>query len=164
MTSWKEGLPQMFSLYLWNVIRDRNGKIYGPKFYRDKFEYHKKWIESDPGRSNTRLRNLGTCCYCNTILTNENRTEEHIVGKRLDVVQFMMACCDICNSSKGKKDLIEWWCDFKGYDILKMKQDVLSIYVRGKYRLLKLDNNLEEQMPKIFMNVIEHLELPVYVK
>lgn len=104
-----------------------------------------KWIMTEPKRSIIRLRKLNLCAYCGRELFDKNGNGDHIVGKELDGALWQVPCCHTvignCNSSKGKKDLLDWWKK-KGRDIDGVKTDVLSIYVRAKWKLLEKNNLL----------------------
>lgn len=109
----------------------------------------KKWLESDPARTIFRLhKKHTTCCYCGKeIIPTKDSEGDHIVGREnLNGASWQVPCCHTvignCQSSKGNRDLFEWWYK-KSRSLGTMQKDVLSIYIRGKYRVLKNTNSLE---------------------
>lgn len=47
------------------------------------------------------------CCYCETLLTKETKTKEHVVPKRFGGI-IIMPCCLKCNSEKGWRTLSQY--------------------------------------------------------
>jgi len=62
----------------------------------------------------------GVCVYCGSI---EELSNDHIVPKRechFAEIHNIVRACKKCNSSKGDKDLIEWWGIEKRYEISRL--------------------------------------------
>lgn len=132
--------------YFWTILQYKNIQ----RQYENRYSIgmldglHKKtekWIVSDPNRSIIRLRKINRCSYCDAELYDKNGEGDHIVGKEMDQVVWLVPCCPYCNSSKGKKDLLEWWFK-KERRIDDLRTDVLSIYLRGKFKLLSIRGEL----------------------
>lgn len=91
------------------------------------------------------------CNYCGSA---ENLALDHIFPKRYggeDNAENLIFACKICNSSKGKKDLMEWMI-FQGNFLPLM---VIRRYLKLTFNYCNqnglLDNNIEE---------LKELELP----
>lgn len=137
-------LPEIWASTIYNTVRKKSGELYGLGFLQMKRNYAKQWINNPdklPGESILRLRKINQCVYCDNDLKFIGGVGDHAVGREMDSALWMLPCCTKCNSSKGKKDLIDWWVSHKGYDITDLKRDVLSIFVRAKFRIL-LKHNL----------------------
>jgi hypothetical protein len=66
-----------------------------------------------------------SCAYCNN---DKGLSNDHIVPKRechYDEIHNIVKACKICNSSKGDKDLIDWWGIDRRYELPRI--------VHGKY-------------------------------
>jgi len=74
---------------------------------------------------------VGRCVYCQAVVSSGS-TGDHVVA--LDAggqagLENYMPCCPSCNSSKGRKDLLEWWY-VKGRSVGELAPDVLLAYCR----------------------------------
>ena len=154
ISSYNEYLPRLFSLYLYNKIRKPTGELYGSGFYFKKTIQNRDWIKTSPSSSMARLRNINKCVYCDADLDVKFGVGDHIVGKELDDIRWLVPCCIVCNSSKGNRDLLYWWCIMKKRKIIDLKKDVLAIYIRGKYRLLEQQKRLGEKPMKEYIEIL----------
>ena len=151
MTTFREILPEIWGCVLFDRFRNSRNEVYGEKFLIKQKTYAKIWIADKtktPGRSNIRLRSKNECSYCKVSITALNGVGDHIVGKKMDELFWLVPCCKSCNSSKGKKDLVDWWVNFKGGNFNWLLRDVISIFIRAKYRLLEKENRLDDVCPK----------------
>tara|TARA_B100000686_G_C16688465_1_gene916191 strand:- start:923 stop:1240 length:318 start_codon:yes stop_codon:yes gene_type:complete len=59
-----------------------------------------------------KLKKLKNCCYCNRKLNGSNRTLDHIYprahGGSIDKRINLIACCKLCNSTRGAMPIQEW--------------------------------------------------------
>ena len=59
-----------------------------------------------------KLKKLENCCYCNRKLNGSNRTLDHIYpraqGGSIDKRINLIACCKLCNSTRGAMPIQEW--------------------------------------------------------
>lgn len=155
--SYEEFLPRLFSLYLYNKIKKSNGEFYGVGFYFQKTIQNKEWIKTSPSSSMARLRNTNKCVYCDSDLDVKFGVGDHIVGKELDDIRWLVPCCTFCNSSKGNKDLLVWWCIKKKRSIMELKKDVLATYIRGKYLLLKTKGLVQTKPTDEHISILKQL-------
>jgi len=157
--SWKEYLPNLFSSFLYQTIRSKFGTRYGVSLYYKWLNHHKseEWIlKTEPNACFFRLWNKKKCSYCDNPPTNG--IGDHAVGrKRLDFLFTHLPCCRRCNSSKGRLDLIYWFCIKKGNNILKLSKDVISIYVRAQYRALHTESRLDTLVPDEYITILTQL-------
>lgn len=85
-------------------------------------EEKKKW--SDILREDLSM-DTSKCAYCNS---TKDLSNDHIVPKRechYAEIHNIVKACKKCNSSKGDKDLIEWWGIKRRYELPRI--------VYGKY-------------------------------
>jgi len=83
------------------------------------------------------------CYACNKV--PEQLTDDHVVARARDGSdgpKNWAPSCRRCNSSKGKKDLIEWTA-VKGESLNTLDLDVLVIYVRNMFKLLEAEGSLD---------------------
>lgn len=57
-----------------------------------------------------------------------------------------MSLCQSCNSSKGTKDLFEWWYGAKGRPLTDLPKDIICMYARLMYQQLSVIQ-LEQPAP-----------------
>jgi len=112
-----------------------------------------------------RLAKLGTCVFCNTPVGNG--VGDHIIPLSRggpNSAENFMPLCKRCNSSKGTKDLIEWWIS-KGRHIRELNLDALVIYLRLRYRLAT-EKALKSRVPWYIAKALAQAEetLPSEVK
>ena len=86
-----------------------------------------------------------TCVYCNSI---ENQGNDHIVPKRechfAEIHNIVIACRN-CNSSKGDRDLIEWYGIERRYELPRI--------VMGKYlKMLYVCHECRDTLYKTDLN------------
>jgi hypothetical protein len=88
---------------------------------------------------------VGKCAYCNS---SEVLSNDHIVPKRechFAEIHNIVKACKSCNSSKGDKDLIEWWGIERRYEIPRI--------VIGKYlKMLYVCHECRETLDKGDLN------------
>lgn len=98
----------------------------------------KKWsdiLREDLNMDSTR------CVYCEN---NEELSNDHIVPKRechFAEVHNIVKACKQCNSSKGDKDLIEWWGIERRYEIPRI---VMGKYLKMLYVCHECRGTLEK--------------------
>lgn len=153
-----EYLSCLLASFLYHKIRRPDGTKYGIGFYNKELKRIQSWIkDNEPSSSIARLRNKNQCSYCNSKLSVKFGVGDHIVGRKLDSALWIVPCCTQCNSSKGNRDLIHWWCNMKKRNIVELHKDVIAIYVRAKYRLFdkedKLYDKISDSKKQIFENI-----------
>ncbi len=162
MTTYREFLPELWACFLFDSMRSKDGNVYGESFLTKQRDYSKIWIndlKKLPGRANIRLRSNNECVYCKTELDKNNGYGDHVVAGFEDRgIVWTVPCDRSCNASKGKKDLIVWWCEFKGNSITDLNRDVISIFVRAKYRHLNNIGKLDDIIPEIYHTALEQIK------
>jgi hypothetical protein len=125
-------LDALFLLYLLNDWR-RVDPSPGPAFFRRHGVVPA--ITSDNRKVSLRLARMAHCLMCGADI-GEDSTGDHIValhnGGPAGVENYLPLCKN-CNSSKGKRDLLEWW-QLKGRRTDELPVDVLCAYVRLTYQ------------------------------
>jgi len=96
---------------------------------------------------------LGTKCnYCNS---TDHLTLDHILAQKLggkDIGDNLIYACRACNSSKGKKDLMEWM-SFRG-------KDFLPLMVIRRYLKLTVSYCIENDLMDLKFSEIELMQIP----
>jgi len=157
---YKDYLSEFWARILFHQIKDKDGNFYGTGFYRSHLKYAKKWIyETEPTDSIIKLFSKKKCVYCGVDLKSSGSIGDHIVGRKLNGVQWRVPCCKTCNSSKGNRDLIDWWVGMKNRDVLDIDKHVWAVYVRAKLRLLIQENNFEQWCSYPFLIALEGLPI-----
>ena len=89
--------------------------------------------------------NTNECNYCNSA---DDLSNDHIVPKRechFAEIHNIVKACKKCNSSKGDKDLIEWWGLEKRYEMPRI--------VMGKYfKMVYICHECRETLNKSDLN------------
>jgi HNH endonuclease len=73
-----------------------------------------------------------TCIVCGSTVDLGRSSLDHVIPRARggpDSVQNSLVLCRVCNSSKGTKDLLEWWL-WKGYAVADLPRTVLCLYAR----------------------------------
>lgn len=159
--NYREILPEIWGCVLFDKIRNKQGEVYGKSFLNKQKKYAREWIINNnktPGRSNIRLRSKNQCSYCQTEITAENGVGDHVVGRKMNQLYWLIPCCRSCNSSKGKKDLLDWWVNHKNNNITILSRDVISIFVRAKYRLMEDEGSLDESVPSCYEVALKQIK------
>lgn len=97
---------------------------------------------------------LSTGKICNYCGESQNLALDHIFPKKyggLDVAENLIFACKSCNSSKGKKDMIEWMLSTNRFFPLMIIRRYLKLtfYHCTEHNLLdkKIENVLELELP-----------------
>ena len=152
--TWNEVLLFIWSSYQVRKIQQQSNNKYRKEGLFDNCLGNTlKWIETDPARTIIRLWRKGDeCAYCRRkIIPTKNTEGDHIIGRdHLNGASWQVPCCHTvigqCQSSKLNRDLLEWWYK-KNRSIDDLQKDVLSIYIRGKFRVLKNSSKLSDVAP-----------------
>ena len=147
-----EVIPYLWTAYQCSVIQSVSKSKYSKTgLFDNGIKNTLKWIQTDPARTVIRLwRRSEVCSYCgNKIINTKNTEGDHIVGRiNLSGASWQVPCCHTvdgnCQSSKGNRDLLIWWYK-KQREFNQLSKDVLSIYIRAKYRMLVGCNGLQEK-------------------
>lgn len=97
---------------------------------------------------------LETGQVCNYCGSNENLALDHILAKNYvlkDSAENLIYACRSCNSSKGKKDLMEW---------MDYKNDFFPLMVIRRYLKLTYQFCEEQELLDLRVEEVEDMELP----
>jgi hypothetical protein len=96
---------------------------------------------------------LGTKCnYCNS---TEHLALDHILAQKLggkDIGDNLIYACKTCNSSKGKKDLMEWM-SFRG-------ETFLPLMIIRRYLKLTVSYCIENNLMDVKLSELEPNQVP----
>ncbi len=132
-----------------SALSDRKNYGFVMQNFKQLQNGQKKW--SDILREDLKM-NTTTCIYCSS---SEDISNDHIVPKRechFAEVHNIVKACKRCNSSKGDKDLIEWWGIDRRYEIPRI--------VMGKYlKMLYVCHECRDTINKDDLNLDGKLNL-----
>ena len=159
--TYREILPEIWVATLYDQCRSKEGLVYGEIFLdRLRQQTLKKFTVDDelPNNAIKKILSKNKCSYCHEELTfKEIREGDHIVGREMDHLVWTVPCCTRCNSSKGKKEFLDWWINFKGNNITELHHNVIGVFCRAKYRLSKKHGILDEQVPDVYKTALTQL-------
>lgn len=126
-----------------SALKDR--KNYGFVMHNFKLLQSGKKRWSDILREDMNM-DTSKCAYCGNV---EDLSNDHIVPKRechYAEIHNIVKACKKCNSSKGDKDLFEWWGLERRYEIPRI--------VMGKYlKMLYICHECRETLKKGDLNL-----------
>jgi len=131
---------------------DRKQEKYAPFNYMIRAKLFKGLIEGSMNirtlfdDEKVKLLSSNKCSYCGSI---ENLALDHIFSKKLggkDVGDNLISACRTCNSSKGKKDLMEWM----GY-----KNAFPSLMILRRYLKLVVAYCIEKDLMECSVNEVK---------
>ena len=102
-----------------------------------------------------KLQTGQVCNYCGS---KNNLALDHILAKKYlkkDNAENLIYACRACNSSKGKKDLMEW---------MEYKNEFFPLMVIRRYLKLSFDYFQNNNLLESKIEDVELLDLPVNVK
>ena len=165
-----EFLCELWTCSLLNSTRDKFGNVYQGHFFYEK--QHKtlmvKMIDSNeyPSNSIRKLMKTGKCVYCGIDLDFKTACQgDHVVAQfESRNMLWTVPCCKTDNSSKGKKDLIDWWVNHKGYNFADLSGDMVGIFTRAKYRHLKNIGELNNEIPEVYHTALAQIKERMEIK
>ncbi len=117
-----------------------------------------------------KMNNPGICCYCGKA---EKLSIDHLIPKSVggdhSGDNFVWACKS-CNSSKGKKDLLEWYESLETFPPLLLLRRYLKIAINHciKNEIIDFEKNKVENIPfslhKVPLKYPPPEELKLYIK
>ena len=156
----REGLMKLRAWSHWYLICRDSKYQPGFKKLKEGLEIANKSLRGDSRKTVLRLARRGRCVNCNINLPNVTNGD-HIIplskGGALSVENFM-PLCKRCNSSKGNKDLLDWWINFQGKRIEQLDFDALCVYSRFMFRILEKDGSLDKPAPNYYLNAVKQAE------
>lgn len=142
---------------IYAVVKTGEDKI-GKKFYMLRSHFYKKFTEGKQKISDLSLFNRikvnsdGFCFYCHQEMPKNQLTADHVFPRIKGGVNNMdniIYVCKSCNSSKGKRDLIEWFLLFR--ETLP-SPFVLGHYLRDTYQYA-IENDLMDKPWEDILNM-----------
>lgn len=100
-----------------------------------------QWSDFD-GEIRLQMRSSNKCVYCG----DEANGLDHVVPKSLGApegVHNTVKVCKHCNSSKGDKDLVDWWINDRGMEINTLPRIPIGIYLKISYGWHKINHSLD---------------------
>jgi len=95
-----------------------------------------------------------TCNFCDTPIAPHS-TGDHLIPKAAggsDNAANHLAMCRSHNSSKGAKDLIQWWTD--SAPLSALDRDILCTYSRLRYQLCRDQGTLDDPAPPFLADAL----------
>jgi hypothetical protein len=131
----KEALVRLYGWSHWHRITSGNPKYFpGKNLLLKGLEAAGKGVESPCRKTVIRLVKLGKCVACGSPVTAGSGDHVIPISKGgPQSVENYMSLCKNCNSSKGNRDLLEWWIS-RGCKIQNLNPDALIVYLRLKHR------------------------------
>lgn len=133
------------------VISRAAGKIDEWGFITYQFNKLKKgeihWADFD-GEIRMQMRSNNECVYCG----EESSAWDHVVPKNLggpEGIHNMVKVCKHCNSSKGDKDLVDWWVNHLNRDEKDLPRIPIGIYLKLSYGWHKINFSLDKNAREI---------------
>jgi hypothetical protein len=155
-----EALLWLYALADWRAIDPHPG----PSWFRT-YGLMTGVTNDNRGVSIRLARQRDCCAYGCDRSVAENSTGDHIValaaGGPAGAENFI-PLCGPCNSSKGDRDLLDWW-DRKSWPFGALPHDVLVAYARLTYRNLQRCRRIRMEASLGLIGAVEELRegLPV---
>ena len=154
----KEALIALRAWSHWHRIVGEHPKyLPGRSLLEAGFKIAPSSLKEESRRTVIRLARLGKCVACGVEVGVGSG--DHIIplsrGGPQSVENFM-PLCKRCNSSKGDKDLLEWWISY-GRRIEALNHDALDVYLRLRYRLAS-EEELDFPAPWYFSEALKQAE------
>ena len=128
----RHGLYCLYALQQWESITQPKTGPYKPSYFYNALEGVLHGLER-PSRQ-TALRHIAenACTICQAPLDITRSVLDHLMPTSRggpDTLDNTCMLCPKCNSSKGAKDLLQWWAD-KHRNPLALDRRVLCLYAR----------------------------------
>lgn len=147
-----EALTKLWAWQHWYRTTDESGNRYGLSLLQRGFASAPKSLRTSSRDTVNRLVQLGTCINCGNAVT-PGSTGDHLIplarGGPQSIENFAPLCRS-CNSSKGAKDLIEWWTEDNGKTIDSLNLDALCVYLRLMHQILETQRSLQNEAPSYY--------------
>jgi len=142
----ERALTKLWAWQHWYRTTDRQGRHYGLSFLKKGFDSAPKSLHSDSRNTVRRLNLLGKCIGCDAQVPASS-TGDHIIplsrGGPQSIENFAPLCRS-CNSSKGDRDLLEWWIDVRQRTLGALNLDALCVYLRLMYQMFEEQDMLQQ--------------------
>lgn len=131
------GLVALYALQQWEAFAPRYlSDPLRPSYFYTHVEEFLNGLTN--GTRKTAMAHLAsqTCIACDAPVDLRRTVGDHIIPLAAggpESVQNSLLLCRPCNSSKGTKDLLEWWL-FKDYPVPAFDRTVLCLYCRIQWQ------------------------------
>jgi len=125
-----------------------DAKIPSPAFFKNMSPFYSA-LKSNSRTTFLRLANLHACYACDKPI-NPYADGDHVVPKVLggsDGPENYGPMCPKCNSSKGKRDALEWLAGAKSFNLETMNLEILVVYTRQMFKLISKQGLLDNPAP-----------------
>lgn len=156
--SMRHGLFALYAIQQWESMPTRQ-EPYAPGYFYNNVQGMLNGLTNVSRQ--TVLRHLfgAVCVACSAEVDPTRTTFDHLMPLAdggPDDPSNSIVLCRPCNSSKGKKDLLEWW-QWKGYKALDLPRTILVLYARIYWQhtpAVRLDGSIP---PAMQMFLLERL-------
>jgi 5-methylcytosine-specific restriction endonuclease McrA len=127
-----QGLIALYALQQWECLKQPHLSPYKPGYFYNAIQGILRGLET-PSRG-TAVRHLTTssCLVCDAPVNPLRSTFDHIIPTAAggpDDLGNALILCRAHNSSKGTRDLLDWWL-WKRYGAMALPREVLCLYAR----------------------------------
>lgn len=130
--------------YAWLVISKAAGKMDEFGFVTYQFKKLKQGqikMADRNGEIRVQMKSAPVCVYCG----DEADGWDHVIPRNKDGPDVMyneVRACKSCNSSKGDKDLVDWWVNTLGREERTLPRIPIGIYLKYAHDWHKMRDSL----------------------
>jgi len=127
----RQALFALYAIQEWECLPERPDP-YAPGFFYNRIQAILNGVQNISRRTAFGHLALGACIVCHTPIDLRHTTLDHLMPLAEggpDTPSNTCMLCRRCNSSKGPKDLLEWWL-WKGFKVQDLPRTVLCLYAR----------------------------------
>lgn len=164
MGTYRFVLPRIWRWHIWHTTRSSDGQHYGLAYLMQDIASRGVTLEqlrSQPHGTIKRMHKRQVCVFCQR--SGVHLTDDHIIPKAKGGTESLSnsaPACIQCNSSKSKKDLIEWWL-WKGRTIVELSnidRDLLNSYLRLQWQYLERSGLLDTAIPEYYQTALDEIK------
>jgi len=158
MISLAQALIALRAWSQWYLVVSMDSKYFpGFKILQKAFGTALKSLRSESRRAVMRLILHQKCLMCEVPV--KLGIGDHVIPLSeitYHSVENYIPLCKRCNSSKGRKDLLEWWIG-KGRHISELHPDALTVYLRLRFRFAS-PTDLDSPSPEYLVIALKQAE------
>jgi hypothetical protein len=148
LATFGQGLAALYFLQHWESMHPERlpDGPYAPSYFTKRYPEIVAGLANDTLK--TVLHHIGharcACCATSIDVSKVDRAD-HIIANHWggkNVHWNLLLLCRSCNSSKGTRDLLEWWM-YKSYPVMQMPRAVLCLYTRAHWQHFGVQVHLE---------------------
>lgn len=157
LVSWRQALRLSYCLFQLRYTVKPDGTRYSIPGYLRRFKviHWDDFLTRDIRGMAAEQIKSSSCFVCNSSLP-KNTTGDHLVAKSKsgpDRADNWVALCRSCNSSKGSKDLMEWW-SVKERSLDDLPDGPFCMYARLQYSMLEEQSELDALAPEYLLALL----------